>query len=44
VDRGILDGLTRDGKKISKTYKGEISALMKDVSLPVVKKELQMVE
>ncbi|MBF8150242.1 glycosyl hydrolase family 17 [Winogradskyella sp. F6397] len=34
VDEDIFDGLTRDGKPITKTYNGNLDALMKDVLVP----------
>jgi exo-beta-1,3-glucanase (GH17 family) len=34
VDQGVFEGLTRNGKPITKTYKGVKSALMKDVLVP----------
>ncbi len=34
VDQGIFDGLTRDGKPITKTYNGDKEVLMKDVLVP----------
>ncbi|MDD7885954.1 glycosyl hydrolase family 17 protein [Flavivirga sp. 57AJ16] len=34
VDKGIFNGLTRDGQEITKTYNGEIEALMKEVLVP----------
>ncbi|WP_394749934.1 glycoside hydrolase family 17 protein [Spongiimicrobium salis] len=34
VDKGVFEGLTRDGKPITKTYNGDKSALMKEVSAP----------
>ena len=34
VDKGVFDGLTRDGQIITKTYKGDKKALMKDVLVP----------
>ena len=34
VDKGIFEGLTRDGKPITKTYNGNKEALMKDVLVP----------
>ena len=34
VDQGVFDGLTRDGKKITKTYDGDKIKLMKDVYVP----------
>jgi exo-beta-1,3-glucanase (GH17 family) len=34
VDKGTFDGLTRNGKPITKSYKGDENALWKDVKLP----------
>ncbi|WP_299098858.1 glycosyl hydrolase family 17 protein [uncultured Winogradskyella sp.] len=34
VDDGTFDGLTRDGKPITKTYNGNLEELMKDVLVP----------
>ncbi len=34
VDKGVFKGLTRDGKPITKTYKGNKESLMKDVFVP----------
>ncbi|WP_178987463.1 glycosyl hydrolase family 17 protein [Winogradskyella schleiferi] len=34
VDEGVFDGLNRDGKPITKTYNGNLEALMKDVLVP----------
>ncbi|USD67826.1 hypothetical protein [Vibrio sp. SCSIO 43136] len=34
VDAGVLDGLTRDCAQITKTYSGNLDALMLDVQLP----------
>ncbi len=34
VDEGVFDGLTRDGKPITKTYNGDKSALIKEVLAP----------
>ncbi|ACL69182.1 family 16 glycosylhydrolase [Halothermothrix orenii] len=34
VDKGIFDGLTRDGNPVKKTYNGDESALMEDVLTP----------
>jgi exo-beta-1,3-glucanase (GH17 family) len=34
VDAGIFDGLTRDGRPITKTYDGDLDSLMKDVKPP----------
>lgn len=36
VDKGIFDGLTRDGKPITKTYNGKPDSLMQDVKIPPV--------
>lgn len=35
VDAGIFDGLTRDGRPITKTYDGDLDSLMKDVKPPI---------
>lgn len=34
IDKGIFKGLTRNGKAITKTYKGNKDSLMKDVLVP----------
>ena len=34
VDKGVFKGLTRDGKPITKTYKGDEKALWRDVKMP----------
>ncbi|AUP79424.1 glycosyl hydrolase family 17 protein [Flavivirga eckloniae] len=34
VDRGLFDGLTRDGNPITKTYNGDKEALMQEVLVP----------
>ena len=34
VDAGLFDGLTRDGRPITKTYGGNLDSLMKDVLTP----------
>ena len=34
VDAGVFEGLTRNGKTITKTYNGDTTLLMKDVSVP----------
>jgi len=34
VDGGVFNGLTRDGKPITKTYNGDEKALWKDVKTP----------
>lgn len=41
VAAGTFDGLTRDGKPITKTYRGDIEALMQDVKVPPTAKEIQ---
>ena len=40
VDSGTFDGLTRDGNPITKTYKGDKKALMKDVFVPPTEREI----
>lgn len=40
VDRGVFEGLTRNGKPITKTYNGNLEELMKDVLVPDTKAEL----
>ncbi len=34
VDQGVFTGLTRNGKAITKTYNGNVAALMQDVKTP----------
>jgi exo-beta-1,3-glucanase (GH17 family) len=34
VDAGLFEGLTRDGKPVTKTFSGDTTALMKDVKVP----------
>ena len=34
VDKGVFNGLTRNGKPITKTYNGNVEALWKDVKTP----------
>ncbi len=41
VDAGIFDGLTRDGKPISKTFGGDREKMMKSVNVPPTAKEIQ---
>ena len=41
VDQGVFKGLTRNGNAIGKTYNGDEKALMKEVMLPPVKKEME---
>jgi exo-beta-1,3-glucanase (GH17 family) len=40
VDRGLFDGLTRNGNPITKTYDGDKNELLKDVELPAVKSKV----
>ncbi|OEK08970.1 glycosyl hydrolase family 17 [Flavivirga aquatica] len=40
VDKGVFDGLTRNGKQITKTYNGNKKALMKDVLVPPIMEEI----
>ena len=40
VDRGIFDGLTRNGNPITKTYNGDKKALFKDVLVPPSEEEI----
>ena len=39
VDQGVFDGLTRNGKPITKTYGGDKEAMMQDVLVPPTKRE-----
>lgn len=41
VDAGIFDGLTRDGKPITKTYGGDLDSLMKEVLVPPTDAEIR---
>jgi len=41
VDAGVFDGLTRDGMPITKTYNGDLEALMEDVKVPPTDQEIQ---
>jgi exo-beta-1,3-glucanase (GH17 family) len=41
VDKGTFEGLTRDGKPITKTYSGDKEALMKDVKVPPTQMEIK---
>lgn len=34
VDEGVFDGLTRDGRPITKTYNGDLDSLLQDVLVP----------
>ncbi|WP_138432931.1 glycosyl hydrolase family 17 protein [Winogradskyella algicola] len=40
VDKGIFDGLTRNGNTITKTYNGDKKALFKDVLVPPSEEEI----
>lgn len=40
VDQGVFEGLTRNGNPITKTYNGDINALMKDVLVPPTLNEI----
>jgi hypothetical protein len=39
VDKGVFDGLGRNGKPVTKTYDGDKEALMKDVLVPPTEME-----
>jgi len=41
VDQGIFDGLTRDGNPITKTYDGDLDALLEDVLVPPTDAEIR---
>ena len=41
VDDGVFDGLTRDGKPITKTYDGNFELLMEDVLVPPHEDEIE---
>jgi hypothetical protein len=41
VDKGVFEGLTRNGQPITKTYNGDKDALMKDVLAPPLADELE---
>lgn len=41
VDAGVFDGLTRNGKPITKTYSGDIDSLLKDVMVPPTDAEIK---
>ena len=40
VDEGVFNGLTRDGKAISKTYNGKKEDLLSEVLVPPLKREV----
>jgi exo-beta-1,3-glucanase (GH17 family) len=44
VDKGVFDGLTRNGVPISKTYNGDKKALMNDVKAPPLMSEIGLLE
>lgn len=44
VDKGVFDGLGRNGKPITKTYNGNIDKMMNEVLMPEVKDELILSE
>ncbi|HBZ40030.1 MAG TPA: glycosyl hydrolase family 17 [Balneola sp.] len=41
VDAGVFEGLTRDGKPITKTFGGNVEELMKTVKVPPTNAEIQ---
>lgn len=41
VDEGIFEGLSRDGKPITKTLQGDLNALMQTVKVPPSQQEIQ---
>jgi exo-beta-1,3-glucanase (GH17 family) len=41
VDAGVFDGLTRDGKPITKTFNGSLDDLMETVDVPPTDEEIQ---
>jgi exo-beta-1,3-glucanase (GH17 family) len=41
ADAGIFDGLTRDGMPITKTFNGDIEAMMKTVKVPPTAQEIK---
>ncbi|MEQ8525316.1 glycosyl hydrolase family 17 [Gracilimonas sp.] len=41
VDKGTFEGLTRDGKPITKTFDGDIETLMQTVQVPPTNAEIQ---
>ncbi|OAN63953.1 glycosyl hydrolase family 17 [Balneola sp. EhC07] len=41
VDAGVFQGLTRDGKPITKTFGGDVEELMKTVKVPPTNAEIQ---
>jgi exo-beta-1,3-glucanase (GH17 family) len=43
VDKGVFEGLTRDGNYISKTYNGDKEALLEDVLVPPSEEEIMAI-
>ena len=41
VDEGVFEGLLRDGQPITKTYDGDLDALMEDVLVPPTDREIR---
>ncbi len=41
VDNGVFEGLTRDGKPVTKTYEGNKEAVMQEVKVPPTAKEIK---
>ncbi|MGN8225099.1 glycosyl hydrolase family 17 [Gracilimonas sp. BCB1] len=44
VDAGVFDGLTRDGKPITKTFNGDRDELMKTVMVPPIDAEIEAIK
>ncbi|MGV6830438.1 MAG: glycosyl hydrolase family 17 protein [bacterium] len=42
VDKGIFDGLSRDGNAIEKTYDGNLDLLLQDVNVPPTAEEIMV--
>jgi len=41
VDAGVFNGLTRDGKAITKTFDGDFEKMMETVSIPLINTKIQ---
>jgi len=41
VDEGVFEGLTRDGQPITRSYHGDLDALMEDVLVPPTDREIR---
>jgi hypothetical protein len=41
VDRGIFEGLTRDGNPITKTYGGDYQLVLKAAMVPPINKQIE---